>query len=583
VTTEKKSQAPFPRVAMTPVAEALHPARQDFRKFIYMLWKHLNLPSPTEIQYDIASYLQKGPRRLIIEAFRGVGKSWLTAGFVVWLLWNDPQNKVLVVSASKDRADQFSTFVKRIIAEMPCVMHLKPSGDQRDSMLAFDVGPALADHSPSVKSVGLYGQLTGSRANVIVADDVEVPNNALTQMMRDRLSERVKEFDAILKPGGRVIYLGTPQTEMSLYNDLPERGYEVRVWPALYPTLKEITAYKGRLAPYITKKLEKNPDLAGRTTDPMRFSDEDLMERRVSYGRGGFALQFMLDTSLADADKYPLKLADMIVMSCSPDIAPLKVAWASSPELCWSELPTTGLSGDRYYRPFWKSQEVGAYSGCVMAIDPSGRGKDETGYAVVKNLHGNLYLVAAGGLKGGYDETVLETLARIAKAHGVKLIIVEPNFGDGMFNQLLKPVLGRIYPCTVEDAERSSTQKEARIIDTLEPVLASHRLVVDPKVIEEDYRTSVDDPKYGLFFQLTRLTRDRNSLAKDDRLDAVALAVGYWVEAMAKDQSKVIQAHKDEQLKQGLKEFMQGVLGKSLWKPKGGRGSFMGGNRAMRR
>src|SRR5690349_19590322 len=106
----KKSQAPFPRVPLTPIAEALHPARKDFRKFIFMLWKHLNLPDPTEIQYDIAKYLQHGPRRAIIEAFRGVGKSWLTAGFVVWTLWNNPQLKILVVSASKDRADQFSTF-----------------------------------------------------------------------------------------------------------------------------------------------------------------------------------------------------------------------------------------------------------------------------------------------------------------------------------------------------------------------------------------------------------------------------------------------------------------------------------------
>lgn len=191
---------------------------------------------------------------------------------------------------------------------------------------------------------------------------------------------------------------------MSLYNELPERGYEVRVWPALYPTLAQINGYKGRLAPYITRKMEKVPELAGTSTDPKRFTDEDLGERRVSYGRGGFALQFMLDTSLSDADKYPLKLADMIVMSCSPEMAPIKLAWASSPELCWADLPVTGMTGDRYYRPMWKSPEMAAYTGCVMAIDP-GRGKDETGYAVVRNLHGTLYLVAAGGLQGATPRT----------------------------------------------------------------------------------------------------------------------------------------------------------------------------------
>jgi hypothetical protein len=557
----------------------MHPAQRDFRKFAFMVWRHLNLPKPTDLQYDIAAYLQHGPRRSIIEAFRGVGKSWLTSAFVVWLLWGDPQHKILVVSASKDRADQFSTFVKRIIGEMPCVMHLKPGKEQRDSMISFDVGPALADHSPSMKSVGISGQMAGSRANTIVADDVEVPNNSLTQMMRDRLSERVKEFDAILKPGGRVIYLGTPQTEMSLYNELPERGYEVRIWPALFPTPAQIAGYKGRLSPYITKKLEKNPDLAGTTTDPFRFSDEDLMERRVSYGRGGFALQFMLDTSLSDADKFPLKLADLVVMSLSPDMAPVKLAWASSPELCYQDLPCTGMTGDRYYRPFWKAPEMADYAGAVMAIDPSGRGKDESGYAVVKNLFANLYLTASGGLVGGYSETTLEALAHIAKAHKVKVILIESNFGDGMFAQLLRPVLGRIYPCTIEET-RSTSQKEARIIDTLEPVMSSHRLVVDPKVIEQDFKTSADDPKYGLFYQMTRLTKDRNSLAKDDRLDALALAVAYWLEAMSRDQNKAVEGMQTKVVMESLKDFMKGLLGKSKDKK---HSNAFSGNRAMQR
>lgn len=558
----------------------MHPAKRDFRVFIHMVWKHLNLPKPTDIQNDIAKYLQTGPRRCIVEAFRGVGKSWITSSFVVWLLWNDPQTKILVVSASKDRADQFSTFVKRIISELPVVQHLKPQGDQRDSMIAFDVGPAHADHSPSVKSVGINGQMAGSRANVIVADDVEVPNNSLTQIMRDRLSERVKEFDAILKPGGRVIYLGTPQTEMSLYNELPERGYQVRVWPALYPTPEQVNGYKGRLAPYILQKLVKNPDLAGHTTDPMRFSDEDLMERRVSYGRGGFALQFMLDTALSDADKYPLKLADLITMALSPDMAPVKLAWASGPDLRYPDLPSVGMSGDGFYKPMWRSEEMADYSGAVMSIDPSGRGKDETGYAVVKNLFANLYLTAAGGLQGGYKEENLEKLAHIAKAHKVKEIVVESNFGDGMFAQLLRPVLGRIYPCTVTEV-RSTGQKELRIIDTLEPVLASHRLVVDPRVIQEDYRTSQEDPKYGLFYQLTRITKDRNSLAHDDRLDALAMAVAYWVEAMSRDQTRATEALRDAQVKESLKDFIRGALG--MTKLGSRPGSFLGTNRGTRR
>jgi hypothetical protein len=200
------------------------PLKSDFRNFLFVVWKHLNLPDPTPIQYDIASWLQHGPKRAIIEAFRGIGKSWITSAYVCWLLLRDPNHKILVVSASKIRSDDFTTFTLRLINELPCLQHLRPRGDQRNSKISFDVGPSQASHSPSVKSVGITGQLAGSRADTIIADDIEVPNNSATQAMQDKLSELVKEFDAILKPGGRIIYLGTPQTEQSLYNKLPDRG-----------------------------------------------------------------------------------------------------------------------------------------------------------------------------------------------------------------------------------------------------------------------------------------------------------------------------------------------------------------------
>lgn len=535
--------------------------KADFRLFVFLVWKHLGLPEPTAVQYDICHYLQHGPKRSIIEAFRGVGKSWVTSAFVCWLLLRNPQLKILVVSASKERADAFSSFVKRLINEIPVLAHLKPKEGQRDSMISFDVGPARPDHSPSMKSVGITGQITGSRADILIADDVEVPSNSSTQLMRDKLSEAVKEFDAILKPlpTSRIIYLGTPQTEMSLYNQLPERGYEVRIWPALYPDLEAVIKYKGRLAPLITRAIENDKKVVGKTTDPARFSDADLMERRASYGRGGFALQFMLDTSLADGDRYPLKVSDLIVQNLNPTMAHLKVAWAASPDLTINDLPNVALTGDRFYRPMWHTPDMSEYTGCVMAIDPSGRGQDETGYAIVKILAGNLYLVAAGGLRGGYSPETLETLARLAKVHQAKEIIIEANFGDGMYSQLLKPVLGRIYPCTVNEVKHS-TQKEQRIIDTLEPVLSSHRLIVDQRLIDRDFE-SASDIKYSLFYQMTRISRDRGALVHDDRLDALAMAVAYWVEHMARDNNKAAEDLRARATDEELKKFMQHVVG----------------------
>jgi len=548
-------------LSSTHLSSQKDPIRGDFRNFLYLVWKHLNLPDPTPIQYDIASFLQHGPKRSIIEAFRGVGKSWVTSAYVIWLLLRDPDHKILVVSASKIRADDFTTFTLRLINEMPILQHLKPRADQRCSKVSFDVGPAKASHSPSVKSVGITGQLAGSRADTIIADDIEIPNNSQTQAMRDKLSELVKEFDAILKPGGRIVYLGTPQTEQSLYNLLPERGYQVRVWPARIPDEKQRMVYGERLAPYIEELIDKGWK-AGSSTDPRRFNDDDLFEREASYGKAGFALQFMLDTRLSDADRYPLKVSDLIVMNINPEMAPLKLVWAASPELVLNELPNVAFAGDRYHRPMFVEKDWAPFTGTVMAIDPSGRGGDETGYAIIKFLHGYLYVVAAGGLPGGYDDETLLKLAQMAKLYGVNHVVVEANFGDGMWTKLFTPVLNRVHPCMIEEVKHSM-QKEKRIIDTLEPVMMRHKLIIDPKVIEQDYKTVSQYPPekqqhYMLMHQMTRITKDRGALVKDDRLDALAIAVAYWTEQMARDEDKAAAAHREKMLQEELDKFLAG-------------------------
>lgn len=539
----------------------LDPRLRDFKNFLYLVWKHLNLPSPTPVQYQIADYLQDGGnKRIIIEAFRGVGKSWITSAFACWNLLLDPQTKILVVSASKSRADDFSNFTRRLIREMSLLQHLAPLDDQRDSIMAFDVGPARASHAPSVKSVGITGQLTGSRANLIIADDVESANNSDTQVQREKLSETVKEFDAVLSPGGRIVYLGTPQTEESIYNQLETRGYKCRVWTARYPKSdKDFESYNGRLSPELTDAYLKDPEgLRWKPTDPQRFSSQDLDERQASYGRSGFQLQFMLDTSLSDADKYPLKTTDCLVMNLDKDQAPVKVVWGNVRDNLLQDLPNPGFVGDRWYKPMFVSKEWSPYQGSLLAIDPAGRGKDELGWAVVNHLNGQLYLMDAGGLMGGYDEKNLTYLATKAYENKVNLIWIESNFGDGMFTQLLKPVLGRIYPCTVEEIHHTG-QKEKRIIDTLEPILNQHRLVVDQKLILKDNETEHKD--YRLFYQLTHLTKDRGSLLHEDRLEAVSMGVHYWVEHMAQTQDTAIEDHRSEALQKELDHFMEHVFG----------------------
>lgn len=537
----------------------------DFVAFLFVLWKALALPPPTKCQIDMARTLADGSnKKFILQAFRGIGKSFITCAFVVWTLWRDPQLKILIVSASKERADANSIFIKNIIDLLPFLSELKPRPGQRDSVISFDVGPARPDHSPSVKSVGITGQLTGSRADIIIADDVEVPSNSATQSAREKLWVLVQEFAALLKPlsTSRVIYLGTPQTEMTLYKELEEnRGYSTIIWPALFPRTKEEYMYYGdRLAPMLALEYQEGLEfLSGQPTDSIRFDLDDLRERELEYGKAGFTLQFMLNPNLSDAEKYPLRLRDAIVCALEVDKAPLHYQWLPNRQNLNGELPNVGLKGDDIHSYHSVSNNYGTYQERILVIDPSGRGKDETGWCILYTLNGYIYLMDAGGAKG-YEEKTLEFLAKKAKQWNVQTVVFETNFGDGMFGKVFAPVLLKIHSAALEEI-RAKGQKELRICDTLEPVMAAHRLVIRDEVIRNDYQTARDSDgkhalKYSLIYQLTRMTRQKGAVAHDDRLDAVALGVEFLRSHMELDSVKVehealmefIEAHMEKEL-----------------------------------
>ena len=547
------------------MAPEIDPRLRDFRNFLYLCWKHLNLPEPTPVQYQISSFLQDGPRRSLVQAFRGVGKSWITSCLVCHTLLLDPSKNILVCSASASRATDFTTFTQRLIREMPILQHLMPREGQRDSKISFDVGPSPAAHAPSVKSVGLLGQMTGSRADLIICDDGESLNNSQTQTMRDKLSEVIKEFEAIIKPGGRILFLGTPQSEHSIYGLLPARGYASRLWPARYPTEKQSAHFGEALAPELRKAVEADPNLVGEPTDGLRFNSFDLAEREASYGKSGFLLQFQLDQTLSDANRYPLQLSDLCVMSLPGDLLPEKVVWSSSPELRYNDLHCVGLSGDYFYRPMAIQGDWIKPQGSVLAIDPAGRGKDETAYAVVKMCNSQLFLTKAGGFKGGYTDDTLQSLADIARDQKVNYIIIESNFGDGMFTKLLTPFVTKTYPVTIEEV-RHSVQKEKRIIDVCEPVFNQHRLIVDRSVIEEDKASTTGLPpeqsvRYQLFYQISRITKDKGSLANDDRLDVLSMAINYWVEHMSRDVDQAVKDRRGDLEDRELEKFIDSCIG----------------------
>lgn len=543
---------------MTQVDPRLH-GPSGFKNFLYLAWAALGLPEPTTVQYDIADYLAGGPRRTVIQAFRGVGKSYITSAYVVWRLLLDPSLNFLVISASKNRSDDFSTFTLRLIEEMGVLTaHMRPKENQRNSKVAFDVGPAPPSHSPSVTSKGVYSSITGARASEIICDDVASWANSQTQMMRDKLAAATQEYEAILKPGGRIIYLGTPQTEQDILRELPARGFETRIWPARVPSERQRVGYGSMLAPMVASLTEP----PGSPTDPARFDTDDLLERELAYGRSMFNLQFMLDQSMSDLDRYPLKINDLQVADLDSDKCWEKYVWCNDPEKVINDLPCVGFNGDRYYRPMATDGELVPYETKVMAVDPSGKGADETAVAVTGSYAGQAFVLCCKGIKGGFGDEVLEEIARTAKQYKVNRILVEENLGQGMFKSLLQPVLAKVgYPCSV-DLVRHHIQKERRICDTIEPLSSSRRLVFDRSVVQQDYDSVQSMPadqqrSYMLMHQFSRITRDRGALRHDDRLDALSMALGFHADAMARDRDREMREVREERHNRLLEEFLK--------------------------
>lgn len=508
----------------------LESAIKDFKVFLKITWKHLRLPAPTRMQYYIADYLQEGHKRSQLEALRGIGKTWITGAYVAWRLLRDPDEKILIISQSGSHSDNISIFIRKLIDTMEILEHLQPRSDQRSSVIAFDVNGCNVSVQPSVKALGITSQLQGNRASLLISDDVEGQQNSATEKRRQDLLNQVAEYEAILQTteNAQILVLGTPQSSESIYARLRDKGYVTRMYPARYPSNTD--SYQGCLAEYIVEDMANDPLLINKPIDS-RFSEEDLFQRELSYGRSGFKLQFMIDTTLSDSEKYPLKTKDLIVTDLSTLDAPTKLMWSSQGQDSIQDLPNLGFTGDTFQRPS-AQESFGNYEGSVLAIDPSGRGKDEMGWCVVNHLLGKVFVPDFGGMNGGYEEANLIKLSEIAKEYKVNKVVIESNFGDGMFTNLMMPVLNAIYPVAIEEI-RNNIQKEKRIIDSLEPLINQHRLVFDYSALKRDIEFGLSEPKniyYSLIYQMTHITKDRGSIAHDDRLDALTLGVQFWNE-----------------------------------------------------
>lgn len=558
------------------------PLKKNTKNYLWKTWRTLFDNDPTPRMYELWERLEEGPDRDVLMGWRGLSKSYITVTYGVKTLYVDPTEIVLTVSGSGSGASGNAILAWGMVNGFDWLAHMKPTGMLRQSAHAFDVQGSRMEKSESFAAESLFGQITGRRASLIIPDDVETPNTSETEGDRSRLRLRYAELGgSILKPGGKIKVLGTAQTEQTIYLELAtERGYGMRMWPVVYPRFNpdpkkdEMRKYGPWLAPSILKEVTENPELAGTTVEPSRFDEADLFARKLEYGTTEYERQFKLFLDAGATNNKAIALRDIPVIEIAvpspgnPLKVPSSLQWSPMPTNQWSDIQVDALNGDSaVYAPmamdaekaFWQEPETK-----ILSVDPSGDGSDETCWQVLAQHLGRVYLCHQGSTLEGFSMDTMQAIARDAKLYGVHRILIEKNYGGGMFGELLRPhLLAANHPCSIEENVAGGVQKEVRIIDTLQGVVSDHRLVIAAHVLRKDFKVdyaSVDAAKqrfYRLTYQLTRITKKRGCLAHDDRVDTLASGVASFIGTLRRQLEEAARESREAYLQREAEKIIE--------------------------
>jgi len=191
-----------------------------FCDFLDVWNEHIGMTTPLhhrQIMEFLVDILENEPRRGLLTAFRHSGKSTVVGVFVACVLYMRPNTRVLILSAENILAARMVNHIRNILENHPLCADMIPKNKKEWATNKITINRPVGIREPSVICQGIHGNITGSRADLIICDDVEVPNTCNTAQKREMLRERLRELDFILSPNGAMIYIGTPHTTDTIY------------------------------------------------------------------------------------------------------------------------------------------------------------------------------------------------------------------------------------------------------------------------------------------------------------------------------------------------------------------------------
>ncbi len=488
------SEPPPPNAEKPRDAAALKtPKVGGFMKFVRAWTRGQGLRTP-DLHDDMSGWLgkawkfrKKGPKRFLLLAFRGAGKSTLVGLFAAWLIGKMPDLRILTLAADLALARKMVRHVKRIIEAHPLIARLKPKKPELWGSEQFTVLRTAELRDPSMLARGIDGNFTGSRADVVICDDVEVPGNSDTPGKRLALREKLGEIEFVLVPGGMQLYLGTPHTYYSIYADAPR------------PELGETRPF---LEGFVRKRFPIR-DAEGKSAWPRRYDDEEIADREKRSGPIKFASQMML--------------VPMAPENCRFDGGKL-LRYEGEVEHRQSQgRESRWLEGRKLVsmRVWWDPAFGGAEKNDRNAI--AAVYQDAAGGYWLHRVHyfsHDADLAAAHPAEHAAADQLCREAARFAHELGAPAITVENNGVGQALPDLLRKALAAVDPAIAVLAHHSKAPKAERILAALDVPLAAgllhaHASVCDGPFLEE----------------LRGWTPVAKSGRRDDGLDAVAGAI----------------------------------------------------------
>jgi hypothetical protein len=451
--------------------------KADFKLFLVIWNQRMSLRTP-DIHRRMADWLErawvKKDLRLLLMAFRSSGKSTIVGVFCAWLLYRDPNLRILVLSADDALAGKMVRNVKRILERHPLTPYLKPEKLDQWASDRFTVRRMLELRDPSMIAKGIGANITGNRADVIIYDDVEVPGTSDSAEKRYNLRQSLIESAFVLVPGGTQIYVGTPHTYYSIYAE-------------------DVRTEIGEVAPFLdgyTRLEIPLVNAAGESAWIEKFGEADIERYRKAAGPNKFSSQMML-TPMNIAEGR-LKVADLNFYDCGMAyIKELKRLEINNREM---------VSASAWWDP-----SFGEKDGSVLAVVYT----DAEGFYWLHTLE---YLKYDNFDPADNATQQCRKVAFLAKLLMLPSLTLESN-GIGKFlPQILRREMAKQkVNCSVVE-HHSKRPKDIRILEAFDAVLAARALWVH-----------ADIKKTSFLSEMAEWAPGRRN--RDDGLDAVAGAL----------------------------------------------------------